>query len=267
MKTNSCLPRLTGLLLLFVLLCSNRAYAQQQQTTSADDLKRFDWDFSADMKFLFNSNYGQGDVLLRKNKEKRLKTWGMRYTAFRYRLQFNHQKTTSDALDDLLSSEEVTSGNYSMLYYSDKTLQSTNLKLSVGYEWQQYFGRFMVHYGSDLQLSRSVEEREYSLYLRKQDDVESKMYKDASKKKSTSLGIALAPVLGARYFLHPRISVTAETQLNISRSSTDYTVTPSELGNHNFYYYDPYAGNSRDKTTSLQYTPVSFLGITLHLGK
>lgn len=257
-------------LCLFISFLSSKALAQQQEEEkpkyiySDEGFPRLKWDFSTDIQFLLRDNQTQGDVLIRKNKVKRLKTWGMRYSAMRYRVQFHHNKTTADDRDGRLTQEDMEAGNYSYLYSKHTTLQSTDITLAVGYEWQKYFGRFMVHYGSDLNVFRRVNESEYAYYYRSADYLNNKeVYKDATLSKSNSIGIAIAPLLGVRYFIHPMISFTAETQLNIGRASVDHTYLPPV---YNDYWYEG-VGNSRDKTTYINYVPVSFVGVTVHLGK
>lgn len=271
MKTNSypfykfCLP------VYFVLLFNSSIYAQQespqgdepQVTFSDDSYPRFTWDVSTDLQFLLRTST-QGDVLVRKNKIKRLKNWSKRYTAFRYRLQLLHHETDVNDKDGMFSKDDMDPGQYSHLYSKHRSLQRTELGLSVGYEWQEYFGRFMLHYGSDLGFRRSIEEFEYAHYFGNTSNPEDKkIYKDADYSKTSTASIYLAPLLGVRYFVHPMISLTAETQLNIGRSTTDNIQNTGKL---NLFWSGEY-GNSRDKSTFLTYTPVSMIGVTFHLGK
>lgn len=199
---------------------------------------------------------------------KRKKSWGLQYSAFRYRLQLRHQNTDTEDYDGYMTEEEFLSGSYHHLYSQFTQLQDTYIGAAVGYEIQQYYGRFMIHYGADVRLGRSINSHESAHYYGEsypEPFVERKIAKIASISESRSTSIGLAPLFGMRYFIHPMLSVTAETQLSIGYRQTNNKLDRKQ---HGYYYGGSYTlGNNKSTTTFVNYTPVSLIGVTFHFEK
>lgn len=83
----------------------------------------------------------------------------------------------------------------------------------VGYEFHHWLKRFRVHYGAELAAG-------YSKYETVTDQPENDYY---SSNSTTTKSIAVRPLLGISFFIHPSISIATETNLNIAWNNSEST--------------------------------------------
>ncbi len=284
MKTTKSQWQVSLLTLVSVLIAITNTIAQtteakeEKETVTKvsyvdDGFVRLKWDVGTNLTFLLNDNYGQGDILVRKNKVNRNKQWGITYSAIRYRVQFDHSSSTLEYADKPINKEEFINnhGNYQLIDWKRKMLQQSSFSASIGYEWQKYYGRFLMHYGYDVGIGGFMEKTADILtYFDRQLPVyERKAVFLPIHNETKGWDVSVSPLVGVKYFIHPMISISAETQIKLSYGRSHENSNYS--ANHGYYYGSmiPEEGATQRRETNLvaRYTPVAFLGASFHFNK
>lgn len=177
------LKRTTLILCLFALL--GPAHAQQDRPEAA--FPRYKWELGTDLLFLVNRNTVPPSVFVRLNSN--------HFTAWRFRVGGSYAANTSTPPGwiHLPSSTGLTGIKTRMDAF-----------LGVGREWQRDLGRFQLFYGSDIAFRLFSQRDKQGVF-------------DQGKRflpfrRETSVG--LSPFIGMKYFIHPQVSVSAESHLD-----------------------------------------------------
>jgi hypothetical protein len=127
-----------------------------------------------------------------------------------------------------------------------------SIGLSVGYEWQEQLGRFQVFYGYSGGISRSRSKQTVQVYS------------STTPERSTHtiydnyMGIGLSPLAGAKFFVHPRFSLSLESTFSISYfQRTHNTLIPNQ-----FFTTEKFRSNG----FSYNFVPISAFNATFHFG-
>lgn len=118
---------------------------------------------------------------------------------------------------------------------------------AIGYEWQRQFGRFSYYYGSDIAFRFRLNQGKSDNYL-----VGNERGKSIFKTSTTSFHIS--PLLGARYYLLPRVAVSLESQLQL--------IWAKEVDQSTFKGRLLYKNSTINK--DIQLFPYYFLNISYH---
>jgi hypothetical protein len=94
---------------------------------------------------------------------------------------------------------------------SDELTNVVTVQPRVGYEFHHWFNRFRVHYGAEIAAG-------YSKYRTEYDQAEIENYYTNT---NTSKSIAIRPLLGVSFFIHPSISIATEANMNIIWSKSE----------------------------------------------
>jgi hypothetical protein len=267
--------------------------AAQAQTAAADSVAvpansfrvfrpvRYQWDVSVDASFLLPrvnqpviyspstyssplNNYSPYDIgrsttlMLRKNEVIRNEAnVPVRQGAYRLNLNWaaDYGLLTYDSLYVVAANLASTA-----LIVEDKA-RFSGFGLTAGYEWQQQLGRFQIFYGADAFVSFYGDKRTGHLFFDEADPNNPGLYNRRSKEVSlltrrTSVG--LTPLVGAKFFLHPRVSFSLENVLFVR-----YTWNYQRSDYSNFVVQRTAKG--RGLATGV--TPLSAFNLTFHFGK
>jgi Outer membrane protein beta-barrel domain len=137
-------------------------------------------------------------------------------------------------------------GISSLSDYGDTREYITNkfsINPRVGYEFHLWLKRFRVHYGAELAAG-------YSKYETVTDQPENNYYLSNS---TTTKSIAIRPLLGISFFIHPSISIATETNLNIAWNNSENTRD---------YNSDVQSSTNAQLNTSL--SPLGIVSINFH---
>ena len=212
--------RKTNFLLIIILLVSNLAIAQKEKKKAdkSDDIqwnihkKEIGLDFqyldrnirlnSVGSNLIFKKHIGE-KKFISKNEKKAL------------RIQFggfaDYPVGQQDSLDNFAGLANVN-------FNEGKSL---NLRALIGIEWQKQIKRIQLFYGIDAGINYSENVNPYSItWVTTTGNVVSYSTNDQSELK-----VPLYIFMGVKYFIHPRISVSLESALNVGIGWSKYKRT------------------------------------------
>jgi hypothetical protein len=129
--------------------------------------------------------------------------------------------------------------NYSS---SENIDQRVSTGLNSGYEWHHNYKRLQVFYGADLFVNYQKELSEYN-------DTSNYDYKTENER----LEFGISPLMGARYFVSPGISLGVESYVKISYYQADYSSRSAGI---------PY--NSSGSGFKMGFAPIGMLSMGIH---
>jgi hypothetical protein len=171
----------TLFLFLFTLLLLQ---VRAQQRAPDDAFPRYKWEVGTDLLFFTKWRNVPPSLFVRLNTGSR--------AAWRFRVGGNY----SEHLNPLAIDTSLTG----------TTQIKTNLIAfaSTGREWQRQMGRFQFFYGSDIFTQYFLRRAELAIVLGKD---------YFPKDKEFSIGVS--PFLGVKFFIHPQVSLSAESHIDL----------------------------------------------------
>jgi hypothetical protein len=218
-------------------------------------IKRYKYEIGTDIKWIFmrtvnnyypNSShtysYSNNDgmrLFARINKSKRIpQKYRLRKYAYRFGLRLNGAFTFFSDLDTVAAINAANNG----LLYSDRQ-KFFYVLAETGYEVQNQFRKFQLFYGADVGVSYN----RYSYDIFVLDRVNLNQYIKTSDVKHHSYSFAFSPLVGIKYFIHSRVSVSGEARVNLgmyySSSKDGYFGTHIKTGGLNVWTDPLYALN------------------------
>lgn len=164
----------------------------QEKEENSREIERYSWDIGTDLLFLINKNVVPPSVFVRWNREK-----DNQLSAYRFRLG-------ADFAQHLNPNKIDTS------WAGNTGFKKTAFTLfsSVGKEWQKQFNQFQLCYGADLFLQYSREVYETAI-----------LFGEDYYPRYRNLTTGISPFVGMKFFIHSRISLSAEAHMNIAYNS------------------------------------------------
>ncbi|MDO1451705.1 hypothetical protein Q0590_35860 [Rhodocytophaga aerolata] len=174
-----------------LLLCLGWQLQAQEKEENSREVERYTWDIGTDLLFLINKNVVPPSLFVRWNREKDNKL-----SAYRFRLG-------ADFAQHLNPNKIDTSWAGSSFKKTAFTLFS-----SVGKEWQKQFNQFQLFYGADVFLQYTYEVYEGAILFGKD-----------YYPRNRNLITGISPFVGMKFFIHSRISLSAEAHANMAYNS------------------------------------------------
>jgi hypothetical protein len=220
------LPVIISFLFLFELKAQDKVEetADEPEENSAS-IKRYKYEIGTDIKWIFlqtiinnysNSSYSYSytnngmRLFGRINKSKRIpEKYRTRRYAYRFGLRLNGAFTFFNTLD-------TTSViyNYNNGYSYSKNPNYFSILAETGYEIQKQMRRFQLFYGADAGLSYVSSSNDIFVYDRNNSNTSTAFIK-RGELNNNSFSVALSPLVGMKYFIHSRISVSAEARFSL----------------------------------------------------
>jgi len=149
------------------------------------------------------------------------------------------------------SNDKTTDDGQSM---SENETKNLSIKPRIGYEFHQNYKRIMVYYGADFITYIEDYHSNYTYNNSNNDTYYSRKY------TTTTSGFGISPLLGLKYFINKKISISTETSFNFaykkSENKYDYfddgSSTPSS------------SDSSERKSYSANLSPLGIISINFH---
>jgi hypothetical protein len=213
--------------ILSFLLVAAKTSAQETETAEASVeketiIKRYKYEIGTNLKWIFVStiinqypntahsySYNNNGMRLfgRINKSKSIPAkYTNRKYAYRFGLRLNGSLTFYNNIDTIIA---VNPSPYESIVY--KNHHYFSILAESGYEIQKQLKRFQLFYGADAGISYLKSSSDVYLYNRSNPDV----FVERSKNQTSNYSLVLSPLLGVKYFIHSRVSVSGEAKFNL----------------------------------------------------
>jgi hypothetical protein len=208
-------------------LFSFTSKGQESNTTeepgeNGANIKRYKYEVGTDVKWIFlhtiinnypnashSYSYNNHGMRLfgRINKSKPLpEKYTSRKYAYRFGLRLNGAVTFTNNFDTTLAANL---NQYEHLIYRNQNYFS--ILAETGYEVQKQLRRFQLFYGADMGFSYNFSSYDIYLYNRNNPTA----YTKKSEVRRNYYSLAISPLVGIKYFIHSRISISGEARFSL----------------------------------------------------
>ena len=194
-------------------------YLPTQAQTDTTAPKRYKWEVATDLLWLINkNNIPASSIFVRRH----FVTKKGKNVALRMRLgwDFDYYKQTSYFFDRQVSPQTLTN------IVAETKKYAISPFLIVGYQKSTLYKKYEIFYGIDVMLKYWAGEEETIMVAPPSNPIGSLMILRTTINKGASVGVQ--PIIGLKYYLNDRFSLSTEVSLGGSFSKDSYLITEVE---------------------------------------